>query len=791
MSKKLRVISSSIFASSLALSSLGMVSSVTAQDQSTSVDVLTIKDQSGDHMIVGGTNQLANDNKLIVFNDTFSYYTETKKGSKEIILEKTGLNTYRVKNKTDGDSPIPQNGLVLSTGAKTTAEIDSFLIQLESGETVTLLEPVVKEEEKVANAIDPTAATNPAGAPFDGFRGPDQLIVYHPSFGETTKTNAFGYEITVENGVVTKLGGGGSRIPANGYVVSGHGIAAKWLTSNSIIGSKVTVDENGSVKIIQDVDSYAYQSEQAIQQAKASMEKAKTNYLDVAMNKAKKSIAKSEKLLNEAETVKESDPVKALDFTRQATQSAYDAYYYSLPSNAAEQRAIWYRPEETTLEGVRQILDRMEEAGFNSVYLETTFHGYTIYPSKVMEKYGMPGQHPRFQNGEYGGYGKDLLAAYVQEGRKRGLTVQAWTDGFMVGESSLGIPPAFKNHPDWAAIQRQNNTGEPLPDTSSKYYWLDIAQPEVQKFMLAIYKEMQLNYEIKGLNIDYMRYPHHDFEKSYGFSTKVRALYKEQTGIDPVTLNPATNPEQWEDWTTWLRIKENEFVAKLHDQAKDINQKFMMTATPEPGPEAVLISDWKDDIDGVIPQAYGHDFNSIQRTVQDSKKLMPAGTMYYTGIYSFYHHLDEMGNVDDVLSAKHGTSGVNMFAFGQASAPSVDALGKGPWREKALNPGEEPILATQTVLTEMERQISDIYVEQGALDKKEGKALKQSLKRLNKAIHKNPEHMDKEFNSIIKQIDNLMDKNKLKQIVGERIKEQLEEAKGWVEYSLNHQSPSN
>ncbi|MDR0139611.1 family 10 glycosylhydrolase [Metabacillus idriensis] len=787
MQKKMRGISSSILASTLVLSSFGMVGKASVKENSISVDVLTVKDQSGDHMTVGGINQLANEDKLVLFNDTFSYYTETKKGSKEIILDKIGLNTYQVQKHTDGDSPIPLNGIVLSTGAKTTAEVETFLMQLETGETVTLLEPVEKKEEKLANAINPTAESNPAGAPFDGFRGPDQLIVYNRSFGETTKTNAYGYEITVEDGFVTKLGGGGSRIPENGYVVSGHGIAAKWLSSHSIIGAKVTVDGNGTVKIIQDVDSFAFQSKQAIHQARTSIETAKANFLDVSLEQAENSIYKAEKRLSEAEALKEKDPVLALDVTRQATQLAYDAYYYSMPSNVAEQRAIWYRPEETTLEGVKQVLDRMEEAGFNSVYLETTFHGYTIYPSKIMEQYGLPAQHPRFENGEYGPYGKDLLDAYVKEGKKRGLTVQAWTDGFMVGESSLGTPPQFKIYPEWAATQRQNTTGKPVPDSSSKYYWLDIAQPDVQKFMLDIYKEMQMNYGIKGLNIDYMRYPHHDFEKSYGFSSKTRTLYKEETGIDPYTLNPSTNPEEWEKWTTWLRVKENEFVEKLHDQSKAINQKFMMTATPEPGPEAVLISDWKDDIDGVIPQAYGHDFNSIQKTVQDSKKLMPNGTMYYTGIYSFYHHLSEMASVNDVISAKHGTSGVNMFAFGQASAPSVDALGKGPWREKAVNPGEEPIKAAHVVLKEMETQISKIYIEQGAIYKKEGKDLKQSINELNNILKRNPTQMEKEINSVLQEVDNLIEKNRLESIVGERMKEQLAEVKGWVDYSLNHQ----
>ncbi|WHY77815.1 family 10 glycosylhydrolase [Neobacillus sp. WH10] len=787
MRKRLKVITGSVLASSLVFSSIGVGNHAYAETNS-AVKVLTVEDQSGDRMVVDGINQLTNDNKLIIFNDNFSYYTETQKGSMEVVLEKAGLNSYRVAKETDGDSAIPENGLVLSTGDVTTDAIKTFLSQLEDGETIKLFEPMVKMEQKQAQAVDPTRESNPAGAPFDGFRGPDQLIVYTPAFGETTKTNQFGYEITVENGFVTKLGGGSSKIPKNGFVVSGHGVGSQWLSANSIIGAKVKVDENGVVEIIQDVDSFQYQSQQAINQAKRSVEKAKTEFLDVAMEEAEASIQKAEALIKEADAIKANDPVKALDVVRQATQVAYDAYYYSLPSEIAEQRAIWYRPEETTLQGVQQVLDRMEEAGFNSVYLETTFWGYTIYPSKTMEEYGLPAQHPRFENGDYGPYGNDLLKAYVMEGKKRGLTIQAWTDGFMIGESSIGIPSQFKKYPQWAAIQRLNTTGQPAPDSSSKYYWLDIAQPEVQTFMLEIYQEMQSNYDIKGLNIDYMRYPHHKFEQSYGFSEKVRSLYKEQFGVDPYELTPTSTPEQWKRWEEWLRLQENNFVDQLHQQSKAINPKFMLTATPEPGPEAVLISDWKEDLDGVIPQAYGHDFNSIQKTVQDSKKLMPEGTMFYTGIYSFYHHLSEMASVNDVLSAKHGTSGVNMFAFGQASAPSVDALGKGPWREKAVNPGEEPIQATSTLLKEISHQLNHLYIPQGAVDHHEGIAIKQTVNQLRVMVEKkNPEASLKAFDAAILQIDNAIKSAKLHVTVGERMKKQLLDGKMWVNYSLKHQ----
>ncbi|UPM52512.1 glycoside hydrolase family 10 protein [Gottfriedia acidiceleris] len=786
MGKRLKVLSSSVLTSSLVFSSLGVVKSQAAENTNP-VKVVTVEDASGNRMAVNGVNQLANDNKLILFNDTFSYYTETKKGSVEVVLEKNDLNSYRVVKDTDGDSPIPEDGLVLSTGATTTTEIKNFLNQLQSGDIITLFEPTEKKVQLQSQAVNPSRESNPNGAPFDGYRGPDQLIVYTPAFGETTKTNQYGYEITVENGFVTKLGGGGSKIPKNGFVVSGHGIASSWISTNSIIGAKVTVDANGVVEIVQDVESFQFQCQQAIEQAKASIDKAKADYLEVATKKADESYQKAVELLNQAESLKSTDPVKSLDLTRKSTQFAYDAYYFSLPSNKAEQRAIWYRPEETTLDGVKQVLDRMEKAGFNSVYLETTFHGYTIYPSKMMELYGFPSQHPRFKNADYGPYGKDLLEAYIKEGKKRGLSIQAWTDGFMIGESSIGTPPEFEKHPEWAAIQRDNHTGKPAPDSSSRYYWLDIAQPDVQKFMLSIYNEMEKSYDIKGLDIDYMRYPHQKFEKSYGFSETVRSMYKKETGIDPYDINPTTDPQKWADWLNWLETKENEFVDKLHTQAKSINPKFMLTATPEPGPEASLISGWKDDIDGVIPQAYGHDFNSIQKTVQASKVLMPEGTMYYTGIYSFYHHLSEMASVNDVMSAAHGTSGVNMFAFGQASAPSVDALGKGPWREKAVNPGEEPILATQTILKEIEKLIETLYVPQGAVNREQGNRIKQGIIQLKKAVDNEPEQSAPLFNTVIEEIDKAAQSKQLNLIVAERMKEQLLEGKTWVNYSLNKQ----
>lgn len=92
--------------------------------------------------------------------------------------------------------------------------------------------------------VNPTAASNPVGAAYDGCRGPDQLILCLPPWSRSG-TNAFGAEVAVVGGRVTGevlVGGrGGIAIPTDGYVLSGHGKAGGWLAQAAQPGAVVEV----------------------------------------------------------------------------------------------------------------------------------------------------------------------------------------------------------------------------------------------------------------------------------------------------------------------------------------------------------------------------------------------------------------------------------------------------------------------------------------------------------------------------------------------------------------------
>jgi hyaluronoglucosaminidase len=93
------------------------------------------------------------------------------------------------------------------------------------------------------------------------YRGESELIQYTPEYGDRTGTNQWGYEITVVDGKVVKMGGNNSPIPDDGYVLSIH--ASNWLRDNAMIGADVQI-ENGEVTLTIPKGTYTVPNDKAM-----------------------------------------------------------------------------------------------------------------------------------------------------------------------------------------------------------------------------------------------------------------------------------------------------------------------------------------------------------------------------------------------------------------------------------------------------------------------------------------------------------------------------------------------
>jgi hypothetical protein len=80
-------------------------------------------------------------------------------------------------------------------------------------------------------------------------RKANQLVLYTPEFGASTKTNEYGTELVVRGGKIAakRSGQGNTAIPKDGYVLSAHGNARTWLDHQGQIHASVIISPSGLV----------------------------------------------------------------------------------------------------------------------------------------------------------------------------------------------------------------------------------------------------------------------------------------------------------------------------------------------------------------------------------------------------------------------------------------------------------------------------------------------------------------------------------------------------------------
>jgi hypothetical protein len=94
--------------------------------------------------------------------------------------------------------------------------------------------------------FDAGAANEAATVPIQGVnrdRGADEIVLYRTAFGPSTRTNAWGAEVSVAGEVVQQIidGQGNAPIPASGFILSGHGRSRAALLAAFKPGDRVTL----------------------------------------------------------------------------------------------------------------------------------------------------------------------------------------------------------------------------------------------------------------------------------------------------------------------------------------------------------------------------------------------------------------------------------------------------------------------------------------------------------------------------------------------------------------------
>ncbi len=498
-------------------------------------------------------------------------------------------------------------------------------------------EVVFSNSSKEISVIDPTIASNSRWSNFPGGRGPNQLVIYTPKFGDRTNTNEYGSEALVQNGIVTVLSGANSFIPQDGIVISGHGSAKTWMTKNITVGTKIHIDKStNTINTYTTSESYTYSAEEKIKETKSMIEYYKGKAPNYAWRDSTNHIEDAQKLLKKAKKDKnEQEHVKK--YTEEAIEEANAALATVLPGMPNELKGVWIRPTEKTEAQIIKTLNQMEDTGISDVFLETFYHGKTIYPSNVMEQQGFQKQNELFS-------GIDPLKIWIKEAHKRNIKIHIWFQSFYVGNATPSKNPKsiLAVHPEWGnKIQKDYASSQPTSSKSEHNgYFLDPANKEVQDFLVKLISEIICNYAPDGINLDYIRYPQAISKNetgNWGYTTFAREDFKDLYGVDPIDLK--RSDKLWNNWNEYRRENITNFVRKIGTLGRE-NKTYISTVI-FPDLENALSAkqqDWRtwskrDYVDGFTPLFLTYDPKMVASMMKDVSSIKSGNTDIYAGIF--------------------------------------------------------------------------------------------------------------------------------------------------------------
>ncbi len=745
--------------------------------------------------------------EVILYDTTYGATTRTNPWGLEITVEDgkvTGVATITSKDGVylDNNSPIPHKGYVVSiqTDSPYFAKLDGKVkagdsIELSTGNTF-----LYNAGKLDYDSLNPKSREdNPAGwdeasnSGFPGFRGADQLIVYDGTYGGTTGTNPWGYEVTVnKDNKIVKTGGNNSEIPKDGYVLSGHGVKADWLKNYALVGSSVIIDKaDKKVLVLFTPESMIDRAVIKINTAKEELNESGSKFLDVPYAKVQEYINNAEQLVQSArDQLSAKNYSKLAEITGLIEQNCNKAHFANFQSRSVETRAVWVRPKETELKQVAQHLDKMKELNINTIYLETWWGGYTIFPTdnKITE-----------QNPVYNGF--DVLSAYLTEAHKRGMEVHSWVENFFIGDSgTFNGGPVYAKKPEWLLISRKGDNYQFVDMYNINYYFANPALPETRDFIMSIYSELVKKYDIDGLQLDYVRYPDGgDGTNDFGYDAYTRQLFKEAKGTDPLDIRPGD--PLWNDWCAFRANIINTFVYRVVSEVRAIKPDIQISADVWPNYEAGPTSlmqepgKWVSQgyIDNIIPMSYTMDVSSTKQDILNTLEFSKGKSYATMGLGTGIGLSSELLAGQIETAGQNGADGIALFEYESLMNTGYgSALKEGLFRNTALVWDNNPLLSVKTIVNAVKRKINDIYLPNKGISGIEASSLIDKLNSIPNIDNNsskagiNPSRAEAVIKSIEKVTNTVSLSKSINQEVKSRILEDMAYCRGILSNYINH-----
>ncbi|MFN2341078.1 MAG: glycoside hydrolase family 10 protein [Halanaerobium sp.] len=370
-------------------------------------------------------------------------------------------------------------------------------------------------------------------------------------------------------------------------------------------------------------------------------------------------------------------------------------------SKPVQMRAFWL--DSGTLartegrEGVEELLDSAAEANFNLIFPETFYKGISLIPDNELFT-----QDPRFKSWQ-----EDPLQVLIEEAQVRNMEVHPWV--WVFNENTSGSPGRIlTKNPEWANI---NKDGEIVSYHNSS--WLSPARDDVKEFLQQRYIYLVENYDLAGINLDYIRFPE-EYRGSFGYDQVSVQKFKEKYKLDPFQIESGSS-----EFSLWNQYRENlvtEMVRETSEKLRRIDPNLFISADVIPGREEAryrALQNWshwlrEGYLDFVLPMTYTENlFSELSSWIEEDRKQISAPL--YAGVSVFKLTPDQMINQIEEIN-QINPNGHSLFAAAHLTESDYQTLTQGvfstparlPHRNKkeSLNLMQDFILKRLTIIKE-------------------------------------------------------------------------------------------
>jgi len=347
-------------------------------------------------------------------------------------------------------------------------------------------------------------------------------------------------------------------------------------------------------------------------------------------------------------------------------------------SAAAEGRAIWVvRFDATSPEAIRNAVAYAKKDNVNVLIVQVRGRGDAYYKSRY---------EPRAETLEGQPADFDPLQTYIDECRQAGIQIHAWLNTHYTWGSS--DPPKspehiVNKHPEWLMKTAENRvTLAPVGQAEGAYTCP--SNPEVKEHVRNCFLDVVENYDVDGINFDYVRYPSVDYCFCDGCLARFKEWMDKELSADRIeTLSAIKDrltyvqafPKKWDDFR---RKQITDLVGQIYRRSHDIKPGIIVSADVFPSFDDAYnnrFQDWKlwmkmGIMDLLCPMIYTPDFDTWVTQAEDAV-ASANGRHVYAGIGAW--RVDPEGSIQRILKAREiGAQGTSLFAYSSVTSDGTD-----------------------------------------------------------------------------------------------------------------------